>query len=320
MPSFLAGAAAPFVSSSQSGRPSSVQPTDRQFGSVSVLIGEKNGKYPQGNSLWIEGRDATAIIDPSLAVVTRAAEFAGRADLVVHSHVHEDHVAGVHLFPRAEVHAHRFDAPGLRSLDGFMAIYGYQGADSAWRDVLVSQFHYVARPDTRDYEDGACFDLGGTRIRAVSLPGHTRGHCGLLIEPEGILFLGDIDLSSFGPYYGDAWSDLEDFERSLQRVGDIEARVWVSFHHVGVIDDRAAFIEKLERFTAKLAQREREIVEFLATPHSLAEMVAHRFLYPPHATLSFIDAAERRTIEQHLERLLHAGRIERLDGDVFSAR
>ena len=38
---------------------------------------------------------------------------------------------------------------------------------------------------------------------------------------EDLLYLGDIDLSSFGPYYGDAWSDLEDFERSLARVRDM---------------------------------------------------------------------------------------------------
>ena len=297
-----------------------MQPTDRQFGSVTVLVGEKNGKYPQGNSLWIAGRDATAILDPSLAVVARAGELAGRADLVVQGHVHEDHVAGVQLFPRAEVHAHRADAPGLRSLDGLMAMYGYGAADSAMRDFVVSQFHFVARPDTRDYDDGAIFDLGGTRIRAIHLPGHTRGHCVLLVEPEGVLFLGDIDLTGFGPYYGDAWSNLDDFERSLQRVRDIEARVWVSFHHVGVVEDRATFIEKLDRFTAKIAQRERDILAFLSTPHSLADMVAHRFLYPRHITLPFIDAVEQRTIEQHLERLLRADRIERIDEDGFRAR
>jgi glyoxylase-like metal-dependent hydrolase (beta-lactamase superfamily II) len=297
-----------------------VQPTDRQFGSLTVLVGEKNGKYPQGNSLWIEGRDATAVIDPSLAVVARAAEFSGRADLVIHSHVHEDHVAGVHLFPRAEVHAHHADAPGLRTLAGLMAIYGSATTDSTMEDFLVSQFHYVPRPDARDYADGACFDLGGTRIRAVHLPGHTRGHCALLIEPAGVLFLGDIDLTGFGPYYGDAWSNLDDFERSLQQVRDIEARVWVSFHHVGVVEDRATFLEKLERFTAKLNQREHDILTFLQAPHSLAEMVAHRFLYPPHVNLPFIDAAEQRTTTQHLDRLLRDGRIERVGNDVFKAR
>lgn len=289
---------------------------DRQFGAVSVLIGDKNGKYPQGNSLLVRGRQATAIIDPSLAVVERAGELRDRADLVVQSHVHEDHVAGVHLFPRAEVYAHRADAPGLRSFAGMMAIYGYEGLDVAMHDFLVSSFHYVERPDTRDYDDGAVWDLGGTRIRAIHLPGHTRGHSALLVEPEGVLFLGDIDLTGFGPYYGDAWSDLADFERSLQKVAAIEARVWVSFHHVGVIEERALFDEKLERFRGKIAEREQRLLELLTQSRTMRELVAHRLLYPAHATMPFIDAVEQRTIEQHLDRLLQAG-IVRRRGESF---
>ena len=38
------------------------------------------------------------------------------------------------------------------------------------------------------------------------MPGHTAGHTVLLVEPEGVAFIGDIDLTGFGPYYGDACS------------------------------------------------------------------------------------------------------------------
>ncbi len=291
---------------------------DRDFGNVRVLVGDKNGKYPQGNSLWIRGTSATAIVDPSLAVVARADEFRDAADLIVQSHVHEDHVAGVHLFPRAQPWAHAADVLGLRSLDGLMQIYGYPNIGAEMRQFVEGSFHYVPRPDARAYEDGAVWDLGGSQIRAFHLPGHTRGHCALLVEPEGVLFLGDIDLTGFGPYYGDAWSNLDDFEVSLRRIADIEARVWVSFHHVGVVEERAVFDQKLAKFTAKIAERERAMLEFLSEPHTVEEMVAHRFLYPPHVTMSFIDAAERRTIEQHLARLQRAEQV-RSDGDRFYA-
>jgi len=291
--------------------------TDRQFGAVTVLVGDQNGKYPHGNSLWVRGREATVVIDPSLSVVNRADELRGRADIVVQSHVHEDHVAGVHLFPKAKVYAHREDARGLQNLDGLMDIYGYGGLNDAMRHFVEEQFHYVARPDAHFFEDGEVFALGETQIRVIHAPGHTRGHCVLLVEPEGVLFLGDIDLSSFGPYYGDAWSNLADFERSLQRVREIEARVWVSFHHVGVVEDRHTFLTKLDRFAGKIAERDAALVEFLAEPRSIPDMVARRFLYPPHATMSFIDAAERRTIEQHLDRLMARGQVERCDTDLY---
>ena len=291
--------------------------TDRQFGPVTVLLGEKSGKYPDGNSLWIRGRDTTALLDPSLSVEARAAELAGATDLIVQSHVHEDHVVGMHHFPDAEVHAHREDAAGLRSLDGLMAIYGYEGYDEDMRTMVVSHFHFTARPDARDFDDGATFDLGGVRLHAIHMPGHTRGHCALLVEPEGVLFIGDIDLSSFGPYYGDAWSSLEDFEQSMRRIRDIDARVWVSSHHVGVVEDRATFLDRLERYAARIGERDQALLDFLDTPRQLSEMVAHRLLFPQEFQVPHLDAIERRAITQHLDRLLAQGQIERCDGDRY---
>lgn len=289
-------------------------PRDWEFGNVTVVLGEGNGRYPHGNSVWVRGRDCSALIDPSLTVVSRAEEFRERVDLILQSHVHEDHIAGVHLFPSAEVYAHHEDALGLRSVDGFVSIYGQEAVTPDVRDFLVSAFHYVERPDVRSYENGAIFDVGGATIQAIHTPGHTRGHCAFLIEPEGVLFLGDIDLTRFGPYYGDAWSDLPDFERSLQLVRSIEARVWVSFHQAGIIRDRRTFLDRLERFAARIVEREEAMLAFLAQPRTMEELVAHRFVYPSHAKLPWIEACERRSIEQHIERLLRTGRI-RADSD-----
>jgi len=294
--------------------------TDRSFGAVTVLIGAKTGKYPDGNSVVVRGRDAQLLIDPSLSVAERAPEL-GCVDLVVQSHVHEDHVAGLFRFPHAAVHAHRHDVLGLHGLAGLAAIYGYDGLDAErLRDWVVGAFNYTPRPDAQPYDDAACFDLGGASVRAIHLPGHTRGHCALLAEPDGVLFLGDIDLSGFGPYYGDAWSDLGDFERSLERVRDLPARVWVSFHHAGVLTDREEFLAKLERFAGRIVQREHALLEFLAVPRSLGELVAHRFLYPPHAQMAFIDSAERRTIDQHLARLCQRGEVEQCADEHWRRR
>lgn len=289
---------------------------DRRFGNATVVLGDRNGKYPHGNSILVEGSRRTAILDPSLALVDRKDEFRDRADLVVLSHVHEDHAAGLHLFPNAEVRAHREDVDGIRSMEGMLRIYGYDMPLEPLSDWLVESFHFSPRADATGYEDGEVFDLGGSTIRAFHLPGHTRGHCALLVEPEGLLFLGDIDLTGFGPYYGDAWSDLDAFEVSLQRIAAIPARVWVSFHHVGILEDRATFEARLARFAARIGDRDAAIEEYLAEPRTMAEMVAHRFLYPPHASLPFVDAVEKRTIEQHLERGIRRGRLV-ADGDRY---
>lgn len=283
---------------------------DHRIGRVRILTGAQNGKYPTGNSLWIEGTDLHAVIDPSLSVLARGDELAGKADQVILSHAHEDHTAGLGLFADASVHIHHEDLIGLSGIDGLMQIYGYGGDLAAiTRAWVLEHFEQVPRPDARGFDDGATFDLGGSVVRVFHTPGHTRGHCVFRIEPEGVLFLGDIELSSFGPYYGDAWSDLGDFERSIERVRGIDAEAWVSFHHVGLIDRRDVFLEKLDRFAARIVEREQAMLAFLAEPRTLERMIAQRFVYPAHADLPFTDAVERRTLEQHLLRLQQQARV-----------
>ena len=283
-----------------------------------MLGGARGGKYPDGSSLLVTGADGAVIVDPSLSVAA-AAELP-RVDRVVNSHCHEDHVAGNHRFPDVPWHFHALDLPGIRSLDGMMAIYGFAGAvDAAFRRVVVEDFHWTARPDAVPYADGDVFDLGGVRVRAIHAPGHTRGHCVLAIEPDGVLYLGDIDLSSFGPYYGDAWSSLADFERTLARVRDIDARWYATFHHVGVLDGRAAFLDRLDRFTAVIADRERRLLEYLAAPRTLDEIAEHRFVYRKGDPVPFAAPVERRSMSQHLARLARQGRVREAEPGRFRA-
>ncbi len=287
-------------------------------GPVTVLFGERQGKYPQGNSLLVRGERESLIVDPSLGMWLRRDRLPA-VDRVVNSHCHEDHVAGNVLFPDVPWHFHEADSPGIRSLDAFMAIYGMPPhIDAPFRKAVVEEFHFTPREDPIDMQGGDVFDLGGgVRMEVVHTPGHTRGHCCLHVrwpdDEGGALYLGDIDLSSFGPYYGDAWSDLADFEASIERVRQIEARDYVTFHHVGVVD-RATFLERLDRFAAVIGRREAKLLEFLAVPRSLDEIVEHRFVYRKGDAVGFADAVEARSMAMHLERLEAAGRVERRDG------
>ena len=291
----------------------------RTLGHTTVLEGERGGKYPHGNSLLVSGSEETVVVDPSLSLVGRAER--PRVDRVLNSHCHEDHVAGNHLFPEVPWHLPHADLPGIRSLEAMMAIYGMTPPiEAAFRRVVVDQFHFTPRADAVGFGDGDLFDLGGVRLRAIHAPGHTRGHSLFHVEPDDVLYLGDIDLSSFGPYYGDAWSSLEDFERTLARVRAMDARWYATFHHIGVVDGRAAFLERLDRFTAVIAAREARLLAYLAEPRTLDEIVAHRFVYRPGDPVAFADDVERRSMRQHVDRLLAAGRVREVDPGRFLAR
>ena len=114
----------------------STQYIDQQIGPVTVLFGYQNGKYPHGNSMLIEGRDETVIVDPSLGVIPRKDRLPA-IDRVLHSHVHEDHVAANYLFESVPWHAHEEDLLGLQSIDGLMAMYGVpEPANTAFKNDM----------------------------------------------------------------------------------------------------------------------------------------------------------------------------------------
>ena len=207
-----------------------------------------------------------------------------------------------------------------------MTIYGFPDeVAGAWRATVLERFHYAPRPDVSTFRDGDVFDLGDVTVRVVHTPGHTRGHCLLIVEwgargaAERLVYLGDIELTSFGPYYGDAWSSLADFEQSLVTVREIEAAWYATFHHIGVLDPEG-FVARLDRFEAKIALRESALLDYLDEPRSLDEIVAHRFVYRPGPTAPHIDSVERRSMGMHIDRLIAAKRVEEIKPGRYLAR
>lgn len=291
-----------------------------EFGRVSVYFGAKSGKYPDGNQVLVRGGDVRTAFDTPL-VSNHIGAALTDCELVVMGHVHEDHMAGLHLLPHAQVHVHEADLPAAQSWDGFVAAMGLDAETSATSLAMFQRdFLYAPRPDAVGYADGASWDLGGARVTAFHMPGHTAGHSVLLVEPEGVAFIGDIDLTGFGPYYGDAGSSLGQFRATLARLPEIPAKVWVTSHHRGVYDDRQTFLADLAAFAGKLDARSDKLMGMLAgTPKTLAQLVRERLLYPQGYEGVWVDKAEERTIARHLEELVADGRVAEPEPGLYLA-
>ncbi|MFF9109862.1 MBL fold metallo-hydrolase [Streptomyces sp. NPDC014805] len=289
--------------------------TTAEYGGITVLVGAGRGAYPYGNSLLVRGSAETLVVDPSLSLV----DGAPAADLVLVSHAHEDHIAGLGSYD-VPVHVHRGDLAALRSREAMVAGLGLppdaaKEVDAAFRD----QFHVRGRPDALGFEDGTVFDLGGRTVTVVHLPGHTAGHCGFLVEPDGFLFVADIDLTSFGPYYGDPGSSLAAFEASMRRCREIDARWYGTSHQKGVVEGAEEFRRRLDAFAGVVRARDAALLALLREPRTVEEIVEHRLVYRPHVAAPHVRPVERRTAVQHLDRLLNAGLAERVDENRFRA-
>ena len=293
-----------------------------RFGPVAVHLGAKSGKYPDGNQVLVDGAELRVAFDTPL-VANRIGPTFDTVDMVILGHVHEDHMAGLHRVPHARVQVHEADLAAAQSWEGLGRHFGYPPEVLApMRDKLRAEFHYAPRPDATAYADGQVWSLGGgVSVRAQHLPGHTAGHCALVEQSHGVAFIGDIDLSSFGPYYGDATSSLADFRRSLAAVAALEARVWVTSHHRAVVTERADFLAQLAAFTAKLDEREAKLLAMLAAgPQSLDDLARQRLLYPPEHDALWVGFVERRSIGMHLDELVADGRVRALDDGRFERR
>ena len=119
----------------------SASPETITLGSVEIHFGEKSGKYPDGNQVIVQGRDARVAFDTPLVSNRIGAAF-DSVDAVILGHVHEDHMAGLHRVPRAQVWVHEADVQAARSWPGLAAHYGYPPEPAErLRRKIEAEFH-----------------------------------------------------------------------------------------------------------------------------------------------------------------------------------
>lgn len=113
--------------------------------------------------------------------------------MVVVSHFHGDHVAGLAAFPQARVWCARAGFERLHQGSRFGRVR--QGLLSALVPADIVPSFYEDRPLTPlpsemlPFSTGADL-MGDGSVMAIELPGHCPGHWGLWIAP-GVLFIGD---------------------------------------------------------------------------------------------------------------------------------
>jgi glyoxylase-like metal-dependent hydrolase (beta-lactamase superfamily II) len=163
--------------------------------------------------------------------------------------------------------------------------------------------------------DGDEIPLGdGRRLDVVWTPGNTPGHCCLLLQPDGILFVGDHLLPKITPHVGlypnGPENPLGDFLNSQEKVKRLDARL-VCPAHGGVYEDhrrRASQLidfHRVRKMTMLEAIRRRPLTPYQVALEAFAISPQNRFQ---------VMAATSETLA-HLELLRFEGRALKAEDD-----
>lgn len=158
---------------------------------------EATNPFPERLYRWV-----TPIALEDVPLVSQLSRLGIAANDIAHvflSHLHADHIAGLHEFPRAKLHIMRAEWDDMRYRGRFSAVrHGFLRAllpsDMEHRLHFAEDVAHVNLPNPLD-ELGLGFDLlGDGSVIAVPLPGHTAGQMGLtFLTPSGqrVLLLAD---------------------------------------------------------------------------------------------------------------------------------
>jgi glyoxylase-like metal-dependent hydrolase (beta-lactamase superfamily II) len=165
--------------------------------------------------------------------------------------------------------------------------------------------------------DGETIRLGDLSVDVVATPGHTPGHLAFLFREPSVLFAGDYDLTRFGPWYGDLFSDIDATRASLIRLSGIRAHIVLTGHETGVFEDPPE--ELWRQYGSVIAEREKKLLALLEQPRTLEEIVAACIIYGrPREPRAFFAFGERVHMIKHLEHLQKRGMV--LSGNGYYRR
>ncbi len=281
----------------------------------------RGGKYPQSNSVLIDD-EIRAIVDPACDEEKLLSIHRERPiEVIINSHGHEDHILYNSRFPDAQLWVHELDADAFRDLNALLAQFYHPGevaqeAEAKWAAFFTDVVKYQPREPDRMLADEEILDFGETRVKVVHTPGHSPGHLSFHFLQEKVLFLADLDLVKFGPYYGDKASSVDDTISSLKRLAEIEVEFYLVSHgKEAILEGDPAHIH---RYMGVIYQREEKLLEFLSTgPKSLKDITAYGIIYGGRSLANGawdLSMSEQAMMLKHLERLERLGTVREENG------
>jgi glyoxylase-like metal-dependent hydrolase (beta-lactamase superfamily II) len=281
------------------------------FPNIFYIPGKNNSRFPYCACLYLKGRNLRVLIDAGMGASHLAPVQKWGIDILILTHCHIDHRLTRKEISDVPVWCHEADAPYLNDRNLFFDAIGLKRSGLNLAEHLdytngmfeIEIDHYLL--------DQERIDIGGISLEAIHTPGHTPGHLAFYIPEADLLFAADVDLTSFGPFYGHDFADIDEFLQSIERLKRLNATI-VTTGHAGPFNGQVS--EKFIVYEEIVYRRDRMILEQLSQPRALSDFRDRNIIFRSYPDFpDLIRWFELVHIEKHLKRLKAMGKVEYRD-------
>ena len=287
-----------------------IQNLSEEFSNIFFIAGKQRARYPYSNSFLIGDHLIDTGVSPKHL---RKLKKLYPINHVLLSHWHEDHISGNSLLENAKFYCHLKDKIPIEDIQKMIPLYNVKNTpieDELKRLIVLLKMQNIKIDSL--INEGDIFNIGeDLKLKVLFTPGHTAGHCAFYELKTKIAFLGDIDLSRY-PYYGNIDANLEDFEKSIARIKNLDLNI-VATGHRGVIEGKKTIAEEFEKYESIIKERDERILSYLSErerPVRLDDLKNKNIIYRKYTAFKDFELiAEILMIEKHLEKFQNTGLI-----------
>ncbi|UCE38724.1 MAG: MBL fold metallo-hydrolase [Thermoplasmata archaeon] len=282
--------------------------TEQLDDDVYLIIGKNKGTFPYSNSLLIIDEKVvlidSGIGDEQLEIIK------DEVDILINSHYHIDHILGNYLFKDLWIVEEEADVTS--SFENYKRFAGILGTsiEESWLGWFHQYFKFHASFPTRTFKPNEVFKFGNMEWKAVHTPGHSPGHCAFYEPKRKIMFASDIDLTPFGPWYGNPTANLPDFIDSIKLLSEFKIDIICSSHSYPQKDN---IKESLGDYLDIIFLRNEQILDLLVKERTIDDLESHDIIYNKSQKLYKAFAwFEKNMLKKHIDLLMELGKVERV--------
>jgi glyoxylase-like metal-dependent hydrolase (beta-lactamase superfamily II) len=225
------------------------------------------------------------------------------------SHYHADHIKDLDLFDDLPFYIHEKDGPALSDIELYLdaGAIDDEAYRKQWRQILQDKFRFKPRKPAGYLKGGHMALSDHLTVNIIHTPGHTQGHTAFYFEEPGVCFLGDYDLTEFGPWYGDRSSNIADIISSVHLLRNIPAKIWITGHGIGLIQEHPK--EAWTRYLNVILEREQKLLaHLLEHPYegqTMEDLIYKWIVYgKPREPKALYEVGEKALVTKHLQALI----------------